>query len=429
MPRTDSEVPAAGPGGGKLSRQEIIAAPATPRGRSALAMVRLSGRECGRMVEGLMHIAEGALSRGRMRCVGELYGPAGRVDEVVALFWREGASYTGEEMVEICCHGVPDRVNGVMDAVLAAGARPAEAGEFTRRALLSGRMTPLDVMEMAAMQGERGIPGGTALGKEIREALEAASRALEAVEGEIEFGEEHPDAGADAEGALRRLVEALERASSTVNRAEGERPVIVMGPQNSGKSTLVNRLAGREVALVHGAPGTTRDGASALVEMEGTSVRIRDSAGAGEGTMDARAYNMAAEAVNAETLVIWMESGPEPVAPDGLWSDAAYVMEISSRADLYSGGERRLSLVTGEGWERTLRELAQWASAGRLSAETAALAGRAREALELVDAGEYAMAAEETAETERGLAALLDGEGRQVKAAVERALQRLCVGK
>lgn len=429
MPRTDPQKPAAGPGGGDLSRQEIIAAPATPRGRSALAMVRLSGRGCGRLVERLMRLPEGALSRGRMRRVGHLYGPAGRVDRVVAFLWREGASYTGEEMVEVCCHGVPERVDAVMKALLEEGARYAEAGEFTRRALLSGSMTPLEAMELAAMQG-KGVPvAGGALAEEVRGALEAASGALEALEGEIEFGEEHPDAEADAEGALGVLADRLERAASTVGRAEGERRIMVMGPPNSGKSTFVNRLAGRDVALVHSAPGTTRDGARALLEMGGSSVLVMDSAGAGDGPMDGRAYRMAAESVDGETMVVWMESRRGPKAPEELRRRAASVMEVSSRADLYRGGVRRLSLVTGEGWRSTVEELSEWASAGSLAAELAGLADRARDAMEKVAGGEYGIAAAELEETERGLAALLDGEGRRVEAAVERALQRLCVGK
>lgn len=429
MPRTDPQKPSAVPGGADLSRQEIIAAPATPRGRSALAMIRLTGRGCGRLVERLMRLPEGALSRGRMRRVGHVHGPAGRVDRVVAFLWREGASYTGEEMVEVCCHGVPHRIDAVMEVLLQGGARFAEAGEFTRRALLNGRMTPLEVMELAAMQGKGAPAAGGALAEEVREALEAASGALEVLEGEIEFGEEHPDAEADAGGALEVLAEKLERVASTVARAEGDRRIVVMGPPNSGKSTFVNRLAGREVALVHGAPGTTRDGASAVVEMRGSSVLVTDSAGAGDSGMDARAYRMAAESVDTGTLVVWMQSGPEPQAPEELRRRAASVMEVSSRADLYRGGKRRLSLVSGEGWESTVEDLAEWTSAGSLAAELAGLAERAREAVALVAAGEYGMAAEELGEAERGLAALLDGQGRRLGAAVERALRSLCVGK
>jgi|GEM_PF-717778 len=429
MPRTVPQKPSAGPGGGDNSRQEIIAAPATPRGRSALAMIRLSGRGCGGLVEGLMRLPEGALSRGRMRRVGPLYGPSGRVDRVVAFLWREGASYTGEEMVEVCCHGVPDRIDAVLEVLLQAGARFAEAGEFTRRALLSGSMTPLDVMELASIQAEGVALGKGALAEEVREAQEAASGALEALEGEIEFGEEHSDPDVDAEGELEVMAEKLERAAYAAGRAEGERRVAVMGPPNSGKSTFVNRLVGREVALVHDAPGTTRDGASAVVDMRGSRVLVADSAGAGDSGMDARAYRMAAESVDAETLVVWMESGPHPEAPEDLRRRAASVMEVSSRADLYPGGRRRLSLVSGEGWESTVDDLAEWASAGSLAAELRRLAGRAREAMALMAGSEYGMAAAELEEVERGLAALLDGEGRRLGAAVERALKRLCVGK
>ncbi len=409
--------------------QEAIAAPATPRGTSALAMVRLSGRGCGRIVESLMRIPEGSLAEGRMRRVGEVYGPEGSVDSVVAIYWREGASYTGEEMVEVCCHGVPRIVDRLMELVMACGARAAESGEFTRRALLNGRMTALSVIELAAVTAGWHPVAEGGLEEEVGRAREAAARAAEALEGEIEFGEARDEVEADAERALEALAEAVDVVRAAVRAAEGERRVVVMGPTNSGKSSFVNRLAGAEVALVHERPGTTRDGASAIARIAGGAVRVYDSAGAGVDGMDAVAYGRTVDSLDSSTCVIWMESAPSVRAPRGIREAAGTVMEISSRADLYEGGDRRMSLVTGEGWDRTVERLETWASSGRLSGSVGVIARACGRAKDLVAAGDFAVAAEELASVERALQALGDGDGFGVESAVERALKRLCVGK
>jgi tRNA modification GTPase len=381
------------------------------------------------MVEGLMRLRPGALAGGRMRRVGELYGPEGRVDRVVAFGWREGASYTGEEMVEISCHGTPDIVDGVMAALLDAGARPAEPGEFTRRALLSGRMTALEVMELAALTGADAVSVRAPLREDVRGALAAAGRAAEELEAEIEFGEEHPGVGDGARSAVAELLELLERIRASMGAAEGAGRLMVMGPPNSGKSTFVNRLAGEEVALVRESPGTTRDGASVLVDIRGVPVRVWDSAGAGDGGIDAEAYRRAVESVDESTFVVWMETGPRPRAPRGVRDAAGGLLELSSRADLYRGGDRRLSVMTGEGWRETMEELAAWASESGMAGRIAAMAAGCGRALGLLEQGDYAPSAEELREVERDLAALMDGRGRTVGEAVERALERLCVGK
>lgn len=407
----------------------MIAAPATPRGLSALAVVRISGEGSGALVEALMGLDRGELARGRLRRVGELNGPKGRVDSVVAIYWRQGSSYTGEEMVEIICHGSPARVDGVMEALVDGGARPAQAGEFTRRALLSGRMSPLEVMDLAATleEGDRRrapeVAGGAA------KAWRAVEGLQELLEGAIEFEDQHGLAEADpgaraAEiaGMMGSLVEAAERAQSA-------RRVAVMGPPNSGKSSLVNELAGYQVALVDEEAGTTRDGASAEVELDGVRLRVVDTAGETSEGLDGMAYRLAAESIGGNSAVIWMESVAEPNPPESIAHRAGTVVAVSSRADLYAGGENRISIVTGEGVEGLKRRLIAWASRGSVVALLRHMESIARNVHEIIVAGDLAAAAEETEELRRRMRSLIDGRGAEVELAVERALGRLCVGK
>jgi tRNA modification GTPase len=410
---------------GEMEPEEIIAAPATPRGKSALAVVRLSGEGCRQLVERLMRLEPRALARGRMRRVGLLYGAKGPVDRVVALHWRRGASYTGEEMVELSCHGEPGRVDALMEAIVQAGARTAERGEFTRRALLSGRMKPLDVIELAALYD--GWKWDSSMAEELAKARSLAEEALELLEGLIEFEEEHGGQGEEMD--LGCLGLCLRRAAETASHAEGARDVAVMGPPNSGKSSLVNRMAGREVALVDQRPGTTRDGASAEMEIAGVRLVVRDTAGAGGAGLDGVAYRRDSSRVDAGTLVIWMEANQVPEAPEELRRTAGCVLELSSLADLYEGGERRLSLVTGEGLDDLYRALEGWVSRGSLAAELSGVSSSCRRAEKWLAAGDWAMAAEELKEVERRLAAVMDGEGGSVLGAVQRSLGRLCVGK
>lgn len=406
----------------------MIAAPATPPGRAALAVVRTSGRGCCALVERLMRLEEGALAGGRMRRVGTLYGCGGPVDEVVALYWREGASYTGEEMVELCCHGSPSRVDGVMEALLAGGCRIAQRGEFTRRALLSGRMTPLEVAELAAIAGEQGTAAAMPMEDRAEEALELVGEALSAVEAEIEFEEEH-SAGANAEGWICRLEESLMELAKRAAVAEGTTRVFIMGPPNSGKSSLLNRLAGREAAVVDGRPGTTRDGASVETDLGGVPVVLRDTAGAAGDGLDGQAYAIASRSLRPGDVLVWMEASAGPKVPEGLAERCARCIVVSSMADMYEGGARRLSLISGEGLRALREEIGAHISARTLAGSLTSMEESIRSARGALEIGYTAMAADDLREVEESLQALVDGRGATLSAAVERALERLCIGK
>jgi len=213
-----------------------------------------------------------------------------RVDEVLAVIMRAPRSYTGEDVAELHGHGGARVLQRVLDCVLAAGARLAEPGEFTRRAFEAGRidLTRAEaVAELIAARSDRALSAaqalaGGALEKEVRALRGELVHALAELEGAIDFPDEHVDARSDEESA--RALEALRARfvglASTYRKYVHERAeVVLLGRVNAGKSSLFNALLGEERALVDTGAGTTRDVLEAELELDGIGVRLVDTAG------------------------------------------------------------------------------------------------------------------------------------------------------
>jgi tRNA modification GTPase len=413
---------------------DIICAPATPEGTSALALIRLSGKGSASLVETVMGLETGRLV-GNRRKTGLLRRAGKAIDQVVAIGWPEGSSYTGEEMVELICHGVPGNVRGIMDCLLECGARRAEPGEFTRRAFSSGRMNALQVISLASLwrsdEGAEGIEGTA--GDLLGEILKGVMKARESLEAEIEFQEEHGTGyEAEARECILDLRAMAERFAIQADRLEARTRVVLMGPVNSGKSTLFNILCGREQALVSEEPGTTRDGASCNIEVRGRRFLICDTAGAGGKGMDLKAHLSAVKVLNGTETVIWMSAGDGEDPPEEVLERAGEVIRVSSKSDLQEKDpykdSLRVSAVTGEGIA-DLEELIAKVP-GNLSLTGAA--ERVKEeialSLEFVENGDHSIAAEHLAGAENEIRAI-GGKGENVSLSVERALSAMCVGK
>ena len=271
------------------THEDTIAALATPHGESAIALVRVSGGECRRLAgeicggAPLPRVARHADYRDRAGAL---------VDDVLATFYAGPASYTGEDSLEIACHGNPYIAQRVLEDLFARGCRAAEPGEFTKRAFLNGRMDLSQaeaVMDLIHARGERALEAANrqlrgALGKQIAAAIEQLVGVVAQVEAYIDFPEE--DLPAENRARLRGEVAALRadlgRLLATAHYGallrDGVRTVIV-GEPNAGKSSLLNRLVGWDRALVSPEPGTTRDYLEEPRVLGAHKIRFVDTAG------------------------------------------------------------------------------------------------------------------------------------------------------
>lgn len=416
------------------SPSEMICAVATPEGVSALSVVRLSGTGSAEMVERLMGLSPGGLC-GMRRKVGTIVHRGRELDQVVALGWPEGSSYTGEEMVEIICHGVPETVRCIVDSLVDCGARRAEPGEFTRRAYAAGKLSALQVIALAS-RWRNGGKNGTAAGMAMSSCerlLRDMEKAEEALEGEIEFQEEHSVGDQPtAIAAVRELAEAARKFKCTAAEMEDEGRVLLMGPVNAGKSTLFNILAGRQKALVSEIPGTTRDGSSCRVMLRGRIVELLDTAGAGGGDLDGRAYRLAVDSMDGRETVVWMTEGEGQSPPEELLKRAYRVLRVFGKSDVFpeksAVGGIRVSSITGEGVQELKEELASVPGSLSISGAARRIHRSIENAVAVILKGDLGIAAEMLREAEEELRGLM-GRGENVSLSVDRALSSLCAGK
>ncbi len=270
---------------------DVLVAPATPPGVSALAVVRLTG-PAGAACTVARRLApdfpaEPVPREARLLRLVDAEGRA--LDRAVVLFWAAPHSPTGEEVVEFVCHGSPGVVLGLVDAARRAGARPAARGEFTRRALRNGKLDLAEAEGLAALARAEsrgaarralGLVEG-ALSARVHAARERALDALASLEAALDFAEDVPAEEAERAGAHLAAVAADLASLANAARATGDRrPVVaILGRPNAGKSTLFNALVGSDRAIVTATPGTTRDAITESVEIAGESVTFVDTAG------------------------------------------------------------------------------------------------------------------------------------------------------
>jgi tRNA modification GTPase len=307
--------------------EDTIAAIATPAGEAGLAVVRVSGARAIEIADAVFRGSAPLAQAGANTLHHGWLGGEQRVDEVVAAVFRAPASYTREDVVEFSCHGGRMPARRALERLVAAGARPAEPGEFTMRAFVSGRLDLVqaeavaeliharsDAMHRAALARLSGE-----LSRAFRAQLDEVTDLLAEVEARVDFAEDV--GGVEVPESVRERTAAVRAALATYLRGamwgralrEGVQ-VAIAGAPNAGKSSLFNRLVGEERAIVTELPGTTRDRVSATVEWEGAVFTFSDTAGlrdAGD-VVEVLGVSRAREAIASSYLVIWVVDGADP---------------------------------------------------------------------------------------------------------------------
>jgi tRNA modification GTPase len=434
---------------------DTIAAIATAAGVGGVGIVRLSGPAAIAIAADALGIPADQLDR-RVR-VGWVRDPLGRaLDQVLAFAMRAPASFTGEDVAELHGHGGPLNLERLLAAVLARGARVAEPGEFTRRAVASGK---LDLIRAEALLGviqagsERAwrlaqANLGGRLGEDIAGIERRALQVLAELEGWIDFPDE--DLDVDSAAAVDGEIAALERACAEF--VDGFRharavsqgiSVALVGPVNVGKSSLLNALVGRERALVGEAPGTTRDWLEVSTAWNGVAITLIDTAGIRDTAdpVEQRGIALGEARVAAADVVVVVNDGVAPWDAGARYGDRLVL--VRSKIDLGgdAGTAQATSATTGQGLDELRRRVLLVAGvADQEGSEQAfvttarqhALAAAARDAFGAARAAREArrppeLVAMELREAVRTLAELRGVEvGERV---LDEVFARFCIGK
>ncbi|MGE5560523.1 MAG: tRNA uridine-5-carboxymethylaminomethyl(34) synthesis GTPase MnmE [Chloroflexota bacterium] len=450
---------------------DVIAAVATAAGEGGIGVIRLSGAEAlavaRRVWRGVVPEA------GRFRH-GYVVDPEDRsvIDEALLLVFRAPHSYTGEDVVELQCHGGSVALGRCLAAVLAAGARAARAGEFTERAFLNGRIdlsqaeAVIDVIRARTAAGLRQAVGqlsgrlAAAVGRLRHEAIGL----LAAIEAAVDYPDEvdEPDRRGLAEQLLASAT-AAEALAGTYRRGHLVRDglsVAIIGRPNVGKSSLLNALAGAERAIVTAVPGTTRDAVRDWVDIGGVPVELVDTAGLRAGGDEIERLGMERSRQwieRADVLMVVIDGHLPPVAEDEqvlTEVDCGRALLVLNKSDLGLSpaavrfgrdfgaglGVVEASAVTPGGCDLLVSRLGELARAGQ-PPEAGAVATRERHRRALADAAaalrDGAAAAQAgvpldllVIDLRRALQALGEITGETVSEdVIERIFADFCVGK
>ncbi len=348
---------------------DTIFALASAAGRAGVSVIRISGE---RAVEICEDLAESAPEAGRF-ALRKLRDTAGNlIDEALVLRFTAPASFTGEDVIELHTHGSPAVVARVLRFFGESGkARMAEAGEFTRRALENDRLDLAQVeglgdlidaeTEAQRMQAVRLFSG--ALGDVVSDWHEKLLRAAALLEVTIDFADEEVpvDVAPEVLELIGEVSNSLSREIKGTFAAERIRDgfeVAILGAPNAGKSTLLNRLAGREAAITSEIAGTTRDVIEVRMDVAGLPVTLLDTAGLRDtdDVIERVGVGRALERAERADLRVFLKSDPQEV-PSVTLQDGD--ITLLGKGDMHGGGVGTVSGASGEGVDELIERIAE----------------------------------------------------------------------
>ncbi len=459
-----------------MSLERTVAAVSTPYGKGGVALIRVSGKDAVSICSEVFSPASGAAlgeCPARTAVYGTVKKGAEAVDTGIATVFRAPASFTGEDVVEISCHGGILVTEAVLGAVLAAGAEPAPAGEFTKRAFLNGKLTLsaaeaiADLLDAHSMEAVR-LSGANARGALADKLSDIYARLQSVVAScyvDADFpGEDLSDMSAEqmlaSYAALHREISSL-AATYRVGKAvcEGIDTVIV-GKPNAGKSSLMNMMCQSERAIVTDIAGTTRDLLEEKVVIGRVTLKLCDTAGirSARSKVEKIGVERAEERMENAELILAVFDASHPLDR----YDARIVerlrtlkcakialinkTDLQRRMDPYQLGELfdhiiYISCATGDGKEELYSAIESMYSEGRIDYDTtaivtgarvyAALKGAAEALARATDALASGTAADIAAmEAEIALSRLGEADGRTVAEGItDEIFHRFCIGK
>ncbi|MBB4079299.1 tRNA modification GTPase [Lewinella aquimaris] len=335
---------------------DIIIATATPPGEGAIGIVRLSGSGSADLFAPYFSGRDLRDAPARLAHFGVLRDKEGNdIDEVLITVYRAPASYTGEDAVEVSCHGSPYILQRILQLGGDAGARPAQPGEFSQRAFLNGKLDLSQAEAVADLIASRSaaahrialqqLRGG--VGNEITELRQQLIDFASLIELELDFGEEDvefADRGQLTElvHKIRRRIDALTTSFRLGNAIKEGVATVIAGRPNAGKSTLLNALLNEDRAIVSDIPGTTRDTIEESINVGGIGFRLIDTAGIRDATDTIEAMGVARtlQRVASSHLLVYVfdvvETDPATLTADldRLYRDDLELVVVANKMDL-----------------------------------------------------------------------------------------------
>lgn len=459
---------------------DTIAAVSTPYGKGGVALLRVSGADAVKICERVFLPRGGgslASAEARRAIYGEILAPSETgqwqsVDDGIATVFRAPASFTGEDTVELCCHGGILLTQTVLSAILCAGARPAEAGEFTKRAFLNGKLGLSSAEALGSLLEARTADQLTLAHSGMRGKVEEASRAiylelrriLASIYARIDYPDEDladmsREEMQEAFSLCEERIEALVRTYRTGHAVAEGVSTVICGRPNVGKSSLYNRILGREAAIVTELEGTTRDILTDTVSLGRVTLRLSDTAGLHEteNTVERIGIDRARAEMEQAELILAVFDASAPLSEEDralireLQDRSSTVIAVLNKADLSRPTDPALtahfartvsiSAKTGEGMEALAAAVEESFTDGSLDLGRDAVLANARQhasalsALEAIRRASSALSAGLPVElccsdAEMAMSALCELDGRAISEdIVSEIFSSFCVGK